>query len=159
MVLVPTTSAPMARGVVSISRWGGGVGPSLVICKLALAVERVLTSSATIKWKPGPQVESIPSEKVALPCASVVIDELPLIEIGSWISWVNATRVEGEKCLSVTCTVLPGEAALEESVKVGNPPVPPVDEDLKRSKGVTRSAVMTRAAASNAIKRKRRLSR
>src|SRR6266516_8007533 len=124
MVLVPTTSAPMAIGVVSISRCAGWVGPSPVICKLALAVERVLTSSATIKWKPGPQVESIPSEKVALPCASVVIDELPLIEIGSWISWVNATRVEGEKCLSVTCTVLPGEAALEESARVGNTPVP-----------------------------------
>ena len=40
--------------------------------------------------------------KEALPRASVVIDELPLITIGSWISWVRTTRVEDEKLFSVT---------------------------------------------------------
>src|SRR5713226_9137048 len=81
-----------------------------------------MTSSATIEWKPGPQVGSMTNEKVATPCAFVVTDELPLISMGSWRSWVRTTRVEGAKCLSVKYTGLPTEAGLGDSVRVGNPP-------------------------------------
>src|SRR5207245_1166025 len=88
MVLAPTTSAPSSMGVVSMSRWVGGVGPSPVICRVALAVLRVVTSSATIRWKPGLQSVSITKGMVAVPLASVVMEELPLIGIDSWISWV-----------------------------------------------------------------------
>src|SRR5437763_14537172 len=116
IVFVPTTSAPISRGMVSICKCAGGVGPSPVICKFALAVERELTSSATIKWRPGPQVVSMTNGKIALPWASVLIDELPLIRISAWISWVRTTCVEGEKWFTVTFTVLPGEAALAEII-------------------------------------------
>ncbi len=83
-----------------------------------------MRSSATIKWNPVPQSLSMWTATFAEPAGpTLMMEEPPSRWIGSWISCVRATLVEGVKFLidNRIVVVLIG-ATFVESVSVGRPP-------------------------------------
>src|SRR5258708_6254723 len=84
IVFVPVIAAPKSRGLLSMSKWGGGAGPFRGFGGVGVGVWGVLSSSATIGWDPVSQSLAMLTATFAEPARPTrMMEEPPTIAIGS----------------------------------------------------------------------------